>query len=88
MYYFVLTFDFKNKKDSPIGKRYDARLLLEAEFIQWQEETKDKTPGKGGEPKVSFERYSNREYALDGEEVVRREHEYSKQHIHDFYYYV
>jgi len=118
MYYFVLAFDFKNKKDSPIGKRYDARLLLEAEFMQWQEEIKDKTPGKGGESKVSFERYSNREYALDGmvqiidqnqrafgnedeydervekfkdavrEEIVRREHEYSKKHIHDFLYYV
>jgi hypothetical protein len=118
MYYVVLEFDFKSKKNSPIGKRYDARLLLEAEFMQWQEETKDKTPGKDGEPKVSFERYSSREYALDGmvqiidknprafgneeeydervenfkdaarEEIVRREHEYSKKHIHDFLYYV
>jgi hypothetical protein len=118
MYYFVLEFDFKSKKASPIDKRYDARLLLEAEFVQWQEATKDKIPGKGGEPKVSFERYSNREYALDGmvqivdknrrafgneeeydervekfkdavrDEIVRREHEYSKQHIHDFLYYV
>jgi hypothetical protein len=118
MYYVVLEFDFKSKKASPIGKRYDARLLLEAEFMQWQEKTKDKTPDKDGEPKVSFERYSNREYALDGmvqiidknprafgneeeydervekfkdavrEEIVRREHEYSKQHTHDFLYYV
>jgi len=118
MYYFVLEFDFKSKKNSPTGKRYDARLLLESEFLQWQEETKDKTPGKDGEPKFSSERFSSREYALDSmvqimeknprafgkeeeeeerkenfkdavrKEIIRREREYSKQHIHDFLYYV